>query len=943
MGDGRWAMGDGRWAMGDDKLTARFDNYMTGPQVIEVVVIDSDIDETNESKGEPDVTINGAKLRMAQATDGNWYGYFAEKDQAIIADATAAENAAAGYGLDFGQFCGSDSTTLAKDGSTQLFSDTDGVAIPVRSNGTSFGKNGTDFDNSSDGCTTPFAGKFYTTLSGDITGTHSSAYSANATYSHLSTTASQAVENRVMNVVRESKAINTAGSANPDSGAGQIGLLSKALWPFIQLYDLDAGSENVTVQYNKGGGAQTVTLSFDTADDYITTTLDRTKYPTGAEVHVEIADVWLNIDPTDEDSWTFDTDGTYGVYYGIYDENGTAKATGSNRINLMSAEQNNDGVSANRLTSLMNSDGVLKITPTATGSTATLTFDNNGNGATTGAGGTADVTMTELGPASGVFASYDELDDSMININSSGVRNTSGTIDYNDSAQSVVIGLNFGSIDIQPTDDTWNSGEEVSVVLKDNDVNKNSRVDEDIDVSSNTFLIVPTITTGDPFTLNEATGDNSTKAVWINTFTVNAAGDFTAIDDINPGAAFTVDSFSDIGRLAGPSAADLVKGVLVDFQVDFDEFRQTVQDTTSTSGLKGFNLVNIDVSGINDTDTFDVYLVNATGDILKGSAYTNWALDTNSDAGTQAIPMLQDVEAKSISVINGTVSTNGNAFGFQRIIDSIADQTGTKNVGVMIIQNSTTDVQDNGETIPFVIDFFSFGFTDDGYDSSDRVANQIIRLELEETGDNTGEFVGTIEYVMVNQVNILSQSTYTGLSPISDEVSLVAIEDLTDEDSIRVNYLDVGADGVATQIADQQAAPTHSGVVSFDSENYKVADTVTITLEDQDLNSDSSLIDIYTVVADPNLAKTVEDSTLSKFTRTRAMFSSVIFVIGLLTMFSTYIIEPAIAIIGFSVMALSAYVFVYNTRALLKAENINEWNFKQVIKILRNKDTSRQK
>jgi hypothetical protein len=42
-----------------------------------------------------------------------------------------------------------------------------------------------------------------------------------------------------------------------------------------------------------------------------------------------------------------------------------------------------------------------------------------------------------------VFASYDELDDSMININSSGVRNTSGTIDYNDSAQSFVIVLNF--------------------------------------------------------------------------------------------------------------------------------------------------------------------------------------------------------------------------------------------------------------------------------------------------------------------------------------------------------------------------------------------------------------------------------------------------------------------------------------------------------------------
>jgi hypothetical protein len=30
---------------------------------------------TDELVGEPDVTINGKQLRMAQATDGNWYGY----------------------------------------------------------------------------------------------------------------------------------------------------------------------------------------------------------------------------------------------------------------------------------------------------------------------------------------------------------------------------------------------------------------------------------------------------------------------------------------------------------------------------------------------------------------------------------------------------------------------------------------------------------------------------------------------------------------------------------------------------------------------------------------------------------------------------------------------------------------------------------------------------
>ena len=47
-------------------------------------------------------------------------------------------------------------------------------------------------------------------------------------------------------------------------------------------------------------------------------------------------------------------------------------------------------------------------------------------------------------------------------------------------------------------------------------------------------------------------------------------------------------------------------------------------------------------------------------------------------------------------------------------------------------------------------------------------------------------------------------------------------------------------------------APTYSGVVSFDGDNYKVADTVTITLEDRDLNTDSDIIDIYTVVSSDN-------------------------------------------------------------------------------------------
>jgi len=121
------------------------------------------------------------------------------------------------------------------------------------------------------------------------------------------------------------------------------------------------------------------------------------------------------------------------------------------------------------------------------------------------------------------------------------------------------------------------------------------------------------------------------------------------------------------------------------------------------------------------------------------------------------------------------------------------------------------------------------------------------RLLLEESGENTATFEGTVEYKMLNQINVDLDSTYTDLSTIDMDVQIIVHEDLTDEDSPRINYLDLGADGVSTQIADQVEAPTHNGVVSFDLDNYKIADTVVITLDDQDMNTDVELIDVYTV------------------------------------------------------------------------------------------------
>ena len=74
---------------------AQFDNTFGGAQIVEVIVMDSGRNATDEAVGEPTVKVDDKLLRMAQASDGNWYAYFGD-DSAVMA-ADAADN-----NLDFG-------------------------------------------------------------------------------------------------------------------------------------------------------------------------------------------------------------------------------------------------------------------------------------------------------------------------------------------------------------------------------------------------------------------------------------------------------------------------------------------------------------------------------------------------------------------------------------------------------------------------------------------------------------------------------------------------------------------------------------------------------------------------------------------------------------------------------------------------------------------------
>lgn len=797
---------------------SQFDNYMSGPQVIEVVIIDSDINDTDEAKGEPDVTVNGKILRMVQAVDGNWYGYFADRTQAQIADSTVSSP---GSGLDFGYLCSADS---GNDALGIDLSDTVGFA------------------------------------SGNVTGSLVAVFDGNDLNDCTGPSSDRL---SFINVLREAKDPNTNNGGNsPANTVGQIGLTSAGAWPFIQFYPLSVGG-NVDVQYNKGGGAQSVQLTFDTVDQFAGATLDRSVYPLGSEIHVTITDLWLNIDPTDEDSWTFGTNSgnttSSGAHYQVFDENGAISGNATN-IDSMTAllmcedncrlhiDTNAQGSTAPVLTIADNDDSIL---------------DNLNNGSSNVAAnfgvriataelgvGSVPVTITEQGPNSGVFGTYDESDSSVLKITTDAKRGTSASIDYNETPMTVLVGFDFASIDIVPIDDKWSSGEEISVIIIDGDQNKNSRADEDLDIENTDVTLIPALSTGDPFTIGEGTNTpminifNATRSVGDGSIPTNMAvgtlANYTLVAII-PGAnttsTATVDAFSERAILSQTANEDAEIGtVIVDLGATMSDLYDTIGQADDT-GVR-FNFFNYNVESFGASSTgVSIFLLNQTSPILTETGYT-----------AQTSP---GVSNAVVLVANGTGQDYISLDALDANLFS-ATNPDKQNLGLAIefgydggIGRGVAGINDK-EAI--VADFFSFGFTDDGVQASERIANQIIRIEAEESGDNTSTFIGSLEYIMVNQLNIVDVNTFAGITPIADDPSFIVIEDLTDEDSPRVSYNDLGADGVVTPISDQEEAPSHSGIVSLNQDSYKAADTVIITLADLDLNVDSDLIDIYTVV-----------------------------------------------------------------------------------------------
>ena len=602
-----------------------------------------------------------------------------------------------------------------------------------------------------------------------------------------------------------------AGTKVPAAAKGPTG----ADWPRIQTY---AFPGTIEIQYNKAGGTQTTTLSFDSNADGLS--LDRTSYPPGAQIHVTIGDHRLNIDPTKADVWTWNMASEPGdKYYGedaVNDQDDT--------------DPTNDAITDTALTKQVCADCDIDITFDRQGVKDTVKIEAIENRLLPypPTVPVADAVKTEAwftvrevgGPNTAVFSATTLADESILSIVDDAPRDASATITYDGTTTGILVKHRQATVNIQSPDDVWTSGLAIPIVVVDDDANKNSRDSDDV-VLTDPDSIIPTLVTRDPFTLGEdlgnmnpATGNRNDLVTLVGENNANGTSTETGISDT------IVEQFSDRAIISSTDSRNAVDYLVIHIPAKANDLRDTLIDT-SDGTEHGVNMLNYNVESLNAV-LVDIQIISEDGSTVT----------INATEGTKS----------------GYINISGlleEGIGDKKtMIDRI--QPGLLQLRLNFADN-TLNI-DAGEEYPIVIDFFSFGYENDGEASDERIANQIIRLLLEESDDDQGTFEGTLEYVMINQLNIIDPVTYEGLATIDKDVSFIVIEDLTGSSAPSVTYLDVDPTGIQTQVSAQQDAPSHSAVVTLNVESFKTADTVTVTLEDLDLNVDSGLLDIYTMV-----------------------------------------------------------------------------------------------
>src|SRR3990172_4365575 len=430
------------------------------------------------------------------------------------------------------------------------------------------------------------------------------------------------------------------------------------------------------------------------------------------------------------------------------------------------------------------------------------------------------VTLVESEPNSAIFENFDSSNESTIGILGNAPRGQSAIIQYDDKSTSILAGPSTASISMTPKGSQFNAGQQVPVTVVDNDQNVNSGSRDILNVFRST-AIIPSLQLGDPVTLEKT---SSLKFYTASTDPLNG-------------------------------------GFVVDFSVPDKNSDRLIVDTTPV-GITAFETVSMNL-GIT-TGVLKSLLIDVT---LPNNAGTNWLnydlrsfqqqlgiksfSDTNMTlhfGGLPGITQIQILDPGDISSAQGLIQIDK-----EDVVAINAFSSSSSSVFLSINFDSSDDPSSAGmisnekDSQPIVIDFFSFG-----QKNSQEINNAIYRFELEETSNNSGIFVGTIEYTVTNQVNIFDSNLITSLRTIDDRIKFLVNDRLIDEEGINIAYSDIAEVGVTISTSTKTDIKTHSGTVSFTSNTYRFGQPVFFVLNDPDLNLKHDTIESYQVVNDPN-------------------------------------------------------------------------------------------
>ncbi|MDA8030773.1 MAG: hypothetical protein MPK62_06530, partial [Alphaproteobacteria bacterium] len=538
-------------------------------------------------------------------------------------------------------------------------------------------------------------------------------------------------------------------------------------------------------------------------------------------VHLTLNEALFNIDPTDIDVWSWFNGASSSLklpHYYLFDSNRNEQLTGP------SAESEVFEFADDAMDSLTMTANILA--QIDFGTSGPLTFDDDfgpdmpirplnptprdnqlnmaannplglpstGNGLREVGTQSPVITVKETGPNTGVFTNTDgnSRSDLITGLESIG-REVPFSLTYADTAQNWFVGYTTGSVamDAAAVGSDWGSGEELPVSVTDQDLNRNSLVQE--------YLVV------NPFDDNQ-----------VFSMQLGAEGDMVApfLSSFTPTRTIAID----LPGVPSPNADGVSR----------------VPSGTTLSG---------DLAAEGGNTQGNILQQGRAGD---GALYFEWDITALGPNAKVKVWSSGGGDFFNMGIgAGGTFLPEGNEGNVRIDTHPALRADAPAHSGTLQVSFADTVATSGAQDITLILRL---------YDTTSGINT------LEETGLNTGVFDGTIEYVMLNQINTVydavtdmdmaNRDTAALATGLTEDTVIILDGDYLDEDGIRIDYLDTDKQGQTTTVSAKTDAPTHSGSVSLDQDNYKQADTVKITLEDADLNLNNELRDVYTAITD---------------------------------------------------------------------------------------------